>query len=218
MMFQDREDAGRQLAEALRDYKGQDAIVLAVPRGGVPVGYQIALELGIPLDVVVTRKIPIPWNSEAGFGAVGPDGSVTLNETILPLLGLSSREIDRLAGQVFAEVQRRMRVYRGDRPWPCLEGKTALLVDDGLASGITMLAAAKSLRPHHPDRIVVASPVASASAFRLVRPGVDGLVCLYVHPEGLPFAVASFYHAWTDMTDGEVLDYLSRPTTPQRHR
>lgn len=213
MFFQDRDQAGALLARALGSYKGQDVIVLGIPRGGVAVGYHIARELGVPLEAIVVRKIPVPWNTEAGFGAVGPDGSVTLNEVMMPYLGIPPSQVDKLAGEVYAEIQRRMKVYRGVRPWPSLERRIAVLVDDGLATGITMLAAANSVRNQAPARVVVASPVASGSGFKLVQPHVDEMVCLHVHPEGYSFAVASFYRYWTDMTDGEVLEYLSRPTT-----
>ncbi len=213
MLFKDRDEAGVQVAQALKAYRGQDAIVLGIPRGGVVVAFHVAKELGVPADAMVVRKIPIPWSPEAGFGAVGPDGSVIINEEMMPYLGLSAREIDRLAGEVYAEIQRRMEVYRGEKPWPSLAGKTVILTDDGLATGITMLAAVKTVRNQSPARLIAAIPVASGSGCYLVKPHVDELVCLHTHPEDLPFAVAAFYRLWTDMTDEDVLDYLRRPTT-----
>lgn len=213
MLFKDRDDAGEQLAQALKEYKGRDAIVLGIPRGGVVVAYHVAKKLGVPADAIVVRKVPIPWSPEAGFGAVGPDGSVIVNEEMTPYLGMSPGEISRLAGEVYGEIQRRMVVYRGEKPWPLLTGKTVIITDDGMATGITMLAAVKSARNQSPVRVIVAVPVASGSGHNLLKPHVDELVCLYTHPEDLPFAVAAFYRHWTDMTDEEVLDYLSRPTT-----
>jgi len=212
MFFTDRDEAGKRLAEALEAFRGQEAIVLGIPRGGVVIGYQVARQLSLPLDVMVTRKIGVPWSPETGFGAVGPDGSVILHEELMPYLGISPQEIDRLGKEVYAEVRRRMQVYRGERPLPPLKGKVVILTDDGLATGITLLAAIKSVRNQAPERVVAAIPVASGSGYNLVKPHVEELVCLYVHPEDLPFAVAAFYRVWTDMTDEEVLDYLSRPT------
>ncbi len=213
MIFMDRDEAGKTLARALSNYGGQDIIVLGIPRGGVAVAYQVAGELGAPLDAIVVRKIPVPWNPEAGFGAVGPDGAVTINEEIMPYLALSSKAVSRLAADVYEEIRRRMMAYRDDKPWPSLKGRVVILVDDGLATGVTMLAAIKSVRNQGAAKVVVASPVASAAGVKLVQPHADDMVCLYVHPEEYPFAVASFYRHWTDMTDGEVVDYLSRPTT-----
>lgn len=213
MLFKDRDEAGVQLAEALKAYKRQDGLVLGIPRGGVVVGYHVARGLGLPLEALVVRKIGVPWSPEMGFGAVGPDGSVVLNEEIMPYLGIPPGEVDRLAKEVYAEIRRRMDVYRGEKPWPSLAGKTAIVADDGLATGITTLAAVKAARNQSPARVVLAVPVASGSGYNLLKPHVDDLVCLYVHPEHLPFAVAAFYRHWTDMADDEVLDYLSRPTT-----
>lgn len=214
ILFRDRDDAGRSLTKALAHLSGQDGLVLGIPRGGVAVAYHVAAGLALPLDVIVVRKIPVPWNSEAGFGAVGPDGTVTLHEGVARHLSLSPETIDRLAAEVLEEVRRRMKVYREDRPQPDLHGKTALIVDDGLATGVTTLAAVRSARAQGAARVVVASPVASGSGLRLVRPDADEIVTLYVHPEHLSFAVAAFYREWSDMTDREVLDYLRRPIRP----
>ncbi len=213
MIFKDREEAGRELGRALEAYRGPNSIVLGIPRGGVAVGYEVARELGAPLDAIVVRKIPVPWNPEAGFGAVGPDGTVTINEEIMPYLALSSKAIDRLAAEVYEEVRRRMRVYRGDRPEAPLTGRVALVVDDGLATGVTMVAALRSARNQGADKVIAASPVASGAGVKLIQPDADEVVCLYTHPEEYPFAVAAFYRQWTDMTDAEVIDYLSRPTS-----
>lgn len=211
MLFHDRDDAGRQLARALEHYKAQDVIVLGIPRGGVAVAYHVARALQAPLDALVVRKMPVPWNPEAGFGAVGPDGSVILNEEIMPYLQLSPRTVDTIANQVYTEVRRRMREYREDRPSPSLRGKVVILVDDGLATGITTLAAIKTVRNQVPAKVVLAVPVASRSGIKLVQPYADEIVCPYVHPEEYPFAVAGFYRHWTDMTDEEVIEYLARP-------
>lgn len=214
-IFRDREDAGRRLADRLLDYKGRDAIVLAIPRGGVPVGFEIAERIDALLDVIVLRKIPVPWNPEAGFGAVTADGTVVLNENMLRGLGMSQEQIERAAEEVREEILRRMRAYRkGSTELPDVRGRPVILVDDGLASGYTMLAAIKSLEKHEPSEVVVAVPVASSGAARLVRPRVDNFIALIVG-ERIPFAVADFYRYWSDLPDEEVLRYLDRARAEQ---
>jgi putative phosphoribosyl transferase len=206
-MFQDRVDAGRRLAEKLEPYRSAQTIVLAVPRGGVPVGMEVASRLHAPFDIVVTRKIPIPHNPEAGYGAVAEDGTVFLNEPLLNQLGLSQHQIEYQANQVLAEIMRRRDLYRGKLARPSLAGKTVIVVDDGLASGFTMVAAVRSVQRQKAARIVVGSPVASDSAYELIKPICDALVCIMVS-HSYPFAVASFYGHWYDLTDEEVRKYL----------
>jgi putative phosphoribosyl transferase len=191
------------------EYRDRRAVVLAIPRGGVPVGYEVARRLGAELDVIVPRKIPIPWNTEAGFGAITADGTIVLNERMVQSLGLEEKEIEEIAEEVRREIVRRTELYRGERPPPDLKGRPAIIVDDGLASGYTMLAAIKSLRKDEPSEVVVAVPVASRGAARLVTHEADKLVAL-ITSEQLPFAVANSYIEWRDLTDDEVLDYLRR--------
>lgn len=215
-LFRDRADAGRQLSERLRKYQGFQTVVLAIPRGGVPVGYEVASALGAEFDIVSVRKIPIPHNIEAGYGAVTEDGVVVLNEPLVGQLGLERATIEMQAAGVRAEINRRASVFRRGRPRPSLKGKTAIIIDDGLASGYTMLAAVRSVRQQEPAGVVVAVPVASGSAYDLVRPNVDDLVAVHV-AHTYSFAVASFYHRWYDLTDEEVVEYLDawrsrRPT------
>jgi len=207
--FSDRADAGRRLAERLLEYENKDAVVLAIPRGGLPVGFEVARRLHADLDVIIPRKIPIPWNPEAGFGAVAADGTIVLNQSMVGALGLTGDEIEQAAEEVRREIVRRTSEYRGDTPPADMHGKPVILVDDGLASGYTMLAAVESLKKHNPSRVVVAVPVASRGAARLVRPKVDELVALIVS-EQLPFAVANFYARWVDISDEEVVSYLDR--------
>jgi putative phosphoribosyl transferase len=206
-LFRDRTDAGRRLAEHLTEYEGRDAVVLAIPRGGVPVGFEVAKRLGAHFDVIVPRKIPIPWNTEAGMGAITADGTMVLNEGMIRSLGLSKEEIEQAADEVRQEVIRRTTVYRAGAPPTDVTGKPVILVDDGLASGYTMLAAVESVKKDAPSSIVVAVPVASNGAARLVSPQVKELIALIVS-ERLPFAVADFYLEWRDLADGEVLGYL----------
>ena len=205
--FRDRIDAGRQLTERLRAYQSAETVVLAVPRGGVPVAVEVAQSLNAPLDVVVTRKIPIPQNPEAGYGAVAEDGSIFLNDVLVSQLGLSQRQIGFQAEEVLAEIKRRSALYRSKLPRVSLADKTAIVIDDGLASGFTMVAAVKSVGRQKAARIVVASPAASGNAYELVKPMCDALVCIVVS-HSYPFAVASFYHHWHDLTDEEISNYL----------
>lgn len=206
--FDDRQAAGRVLAGVLSErYAGIDGIALAIPRGGVPVALRVAQALKIPLDIVVPRKIPIPWDPEAGFGAVTADGTLLLNEALVAQLGLAEAEIRQLAARVQEEVQRRLMVYRGNRPMPNVKGKSAFLIDDGLASGFTMLTAVRSVRRGEPGEIVVAVPVSPRRSVKLVEPEVDDLVCLIMQ-ERAPFAVASFYRSFPDLSDAQVIAYL----------
>lgn len=205
-MFADRRDAGRRLAGRLTGYDGE-AIVLAIPRGGVPVGYEISRRLGAPMDLIIPRKLPIPSEPEAGFGAVAPDGTVVLNEDMVRYLGLDREEIDEIARSVLEEVRRRVREYRGERPLPDLKNKTVIVVDDGLATGYTMIAAVRAIKKQSPRRVVVAVPCSPASSVeRLKREGVE-VVCLFEQPYG-PFAVASYYERFPDLSDEEVKGLL----------
>lgn len=208
MLFEDRKDAGRKLALKLKEYKGKKAIILAIPRGGIPVGFEVAKRLNLPLDLVVSRKIQVPENPEAGFGAVSPDGEIILNPQIAPFLGLSQNEITKLAKRVLGEIKRREKVLRGEKPKFNLRGNTVILVDDGLAAGYTMLATIQFVRKQKPKEIVVAVPTSSGTAFSLIEPKVDKLISLYTHPVYSPFAVASFYKNWRDLTDEDVLPLL----------
>ncbi len=205
--FRDRADAGKRLAEKLGHYRGEQVIVFAIPRGGVPVATEVAGQLNVPLDVVVPRKITIPYNPEAGYGAVTEDGSIVLNEPLVKQLRLGETEIQHQAQEVMAEVARRMSVYRGKIRAPVVEGKSAIIIDDGLASGFTMLAAIKSMRQRQAGKIIVAVPVASGAAYDLVKPSADEVVCLII-ARIYRFAVASFYYNWYDLTEEEVITYL----------
>jgi putative phosphoribosyl transferase len=208
MIFKDRHDAGRQLAERLLLYR-HNAIVLAIPRGGVPVGYEVARRLGVPLDIIVPRKLPIPSDPEAGFGAVAPDGTVVLNERLMAYFGLSTADIEKIVGEVLKEVRRRIKEYRGDRPLPDLKGKNVIVVDDGLASGYTMIAAVRALKKERPRRVIVAVPCSPGTSVGMLEKEADEVVCLAVQPSG-PFAVASYYRRFPDLSDGEVKSLLSQ--------
>jgi predicted phosphoribosyltransferase len=179
-----------------------------VPAGGVPVGYVVGKELGILMDVIVVRKIQIPWSSEAGFGALSSDGETVLNEPLVSRLGLTRKVIEESTLKTKMIIQERLRKFRGDKPILELRGKVVILVDDGLASGFTMLAAARSVRRQRPEKIVVAVPTASIGAIELLAPEVDEIVCLNIR-SGPGFAVADAYKNWYDLTDEEVTKILA---------
>ena len=209
-VFRDRVEAGKLLAEKLREYSGKgNVILLAVPAGGVPVGYAVAKELAVPMDLAVVRKVQIPWNTEAGFGAVAWDDEIVLNAPLVEQLGLTREEIEGSISKTRRIIQERLRKFRGDKPMPHLRDKVVLLVDDGLASGFTMLAAARSARKRTPEKIIVAVPTASMGAVELLAPEVDELVCLNMR-SGLSFAVADAYESWYDLTDEEVIRILKK--------
>ena len=209
-VFRDRFDAGSLLAQKLRESRGKEnVIVLAVPAGEVPVGYMVAKEFGVPMDVVIVRKIQIPWNTEAGFGAVTWDGETVLNEHLVEQLGLTTEEVEESILKTKRNIQERLRKFRGDKPMPPLRGKVVILVDDGLASGFTMLAAARSARKSMPKSIVVAVPTGSLGAIELLMPEVDKIACLNIR-SGPSFAVAEAYENWYDLTDEEVLRILKK--------
>jgi len=196
------------LAEKLKEYKGKDVFVFAIPRGGVPVAYEVAKFLEAPLDVIVVRKIPIPWNPEAGFGAVAPDGTLYLNEEMVADLNLDQKTIKKLADEVLEEIKRREKIYRGEKPFPEVKNKIVIVIDDGLASGYTMMAAVNFLKKQKPAKIIVASPTISEGAHNEVKPLVDELISLFIQKD-YPYAVASFYEEWYDLTDEEVMNYLA---------
>lgn len=205
--FPNRLRAGELLAEELERRGLKDPIALGIPRGGVPIAAVIAKRLSCPIEVVVLRKLPIPWSPEAGFGAITLDRTLILNEPTVKSIGLGLEEIERIAQGVYQEVLRRDRVYRGERPFPDLCGRTAVLCDDGLATGYTMLAAVEFVRKKGPIRIVVASPVASDRAVEVLAPHGDELVLLHVS-YALRFAVADFYEDFSDISDEEVVEII----------
>jgi putative phosphoribosyl transferase len=208
VLFSDRVEAGRRLAEL---YEGprHEVVVLGIARGGVAVGYPVAIDLKAALDVVTARKLPIPWSPEMGFGAVAPDGSTVLNERLLPALGLSREEIEGIEREVLGEVRRRERVYRGGLAQADVEGKNVILVDDGLATGYTMVSSIEMVKNQKASRITVAVPVSPRDTARRIEPMVDRLLVIHTAGSG-PFAVASFYEDFHDMEDDEVLEYLRK--------
>jgi predicted phosphoribosyltransferase len=208
MLFRDRADAGRHLLSRLGAYHGRpDVVVLGLPRGGIPVGYEVARGLGAPLDVFVVRKLGVPGQEELAMGAIATGGVRVVNRDVVDALHIAPDVLDRAAAQELRELERRQRSYRGDRPEPQVEGRTVILVDDGLATGSTMRAAVQALRQQRPARIVVAVPVAAFATCEELRREVEDVVC-FATPE--PFmAVGRFYDDFSQTTDEEVHDLLA---------
>lgn len=206
-LFRDRKDGGHLLARELRHYHGKDLVLLAIPKGGVPVACEAARRLQAPLDLIIPRKLPIPWNPEAGFGAVTSEGSIVLNQRMIEPLGLEEDQIKEIAEKVRLEIKRREEEFRKGRPPIDLKDKTVVIIDDGIASGYTMLAAIRSVRRHSPKLVIAATPVASASSAALIRPQVDKFIAL-IESHHLPFAVADYYLNWYDVSDDEVKECL----------
>jgi predicted phosphoribosyltransferase len=214
-VFNDRAEAGRVLAEQLRHYAGRpDVIVLALPRGGVPVAYEVARALHAPLDIFVVRKLGIPGHEELAMGAVATGGVRVLNDQVVKGLSIPGFVIDAVANWELLELERRERLYRGNRPPPEVRGKTVILVDDGLATGSTMLAAVQALRKLGPASIVVAVPVASPDTCQLLKEYVDETVCPAT-PEPF-YAVGLWYRDFSQTTDEEVRELLERSASEAR--
>lgn len=211
--FRDRREAGRVLAAQLARYANRpDVLVLALPRGGVPVAYEVARALGAPLDVFLVRKLGVPGHEELAMGAVATGGVRVLNEPVVRALDIPDRLIDAVAAREQEELARRERLYRGDRPPPDVRGRTVILVDDGLATGATMQAAVKALRQQGPARIVVAVPTASPETCEALREEVDEVVCATM-PEPF-YAVGLWYEDFSQTTDEEVRELLASAKRP----
>lgn len=209
MLFRNRSDAGRQLAKRLIHYAGRDdVLVLALPRGGVPVGREVAEALVAPLDVFNVRKLGLPGHEELAMGAIASGGVCILNERVIGMYHPSEKMIERVEAAERRELERREREYRGDRPPLDVRGKTVILVDDGLATGSTMRAAVAAIRRLGPPRIVVAVPVGAAETCKEFESEADEVICTH---EPTPFhGVGMWYEDFTQITDEEVRDLLAR--------
>lgn len=207
--FHDRTDAGRQLAARLGKYAGRpDVVVLALPRGGVPVAFEVASALGAPLDVLVVRKLGVPGQEELAMGAIASGGTRAMNDDVLRTLVIDAATIERVAARARAELERREHAYRGDRELVAVEGRTVILVDDGIATGATVRAAVRALRQRHPARVVIATPVAAPESIALLRPEADEIVCLATPYPML--AIGIWYRDFGQTTDEEVVRLLER--------
>jgi putative phosphoribosyl transferase len=212
-IFRDRLEAGDRLARRLEKYRKKESLVLAIPAGGIPIGLKISQHLELPLDLVISRKIPIPGNPEAGLGALSFEGGLFLNEHLVRELHLTREEIQKLSIPVSNEIQHRNTVFRGGRPFPDLLGRIVILVDDGLASGYTMMASIQFVKKGDPGRIVVAIPTAHENSIKLISAQADEILCLNIR-RGSFFAVADAYHYWHDLSEAEALESLKRLRPP----
>lgn len=211
--FRDRTEAGQLLARTLDEYAGRDdVLILALPRGGAPVGYEIARRLRLPFDVFLVRKLGVPWHPELAMGALATGGVRVLNDEVVRIYGIPAHVISAVAAHEQEELDRRAREYRGDRAFPSLEGRTVILVDDGLATGSTMRAAVAGVRKQQPASIIVAVPVAASETCRELQHEVDRIVCLRT-PEGFS-AVGAWYDDFSQTSDEEVRRLLAAATSP----
>ena len=207
-LFRDRQDAGRRLAERLAPLRGDDPVVAGLPRGGVPVAFEVATALGAPLDVIVVRKLGVPVQPELAMGAIGEEGVLVLNAELVRALGLERDEVEAVVAREEAELGRRVDLYRGERPPVPVRDRTVILIDDGIATGSTALAAARVLRERGAKRVVLAVPVGPPDAARRFGSEVDDFICLEA-PEWF-FAVGGCYERFGQTTDEEVRDLLER--------
>lgn len=213
-IYQNRLEAGRYLATLLQQYANRpDVLVLALPRGGVPVGYEVAKALHAPLDVFIVRKLGVPGHEELAMGAIATGGIIVLNNEVVNMLRIPRRIIDAVAAREEQELQRREHLYRDDRPLPDVQGKTVILVDDGLATGSTMRAAIEALKQEHPAHIVVATPVGAQPTCEELSQQVSEVICAQT-PEPF-YGVGYWYQDFSQTSDQEVHDLLAQAQHPQ---
>lgn len=205
-VFHDRASAGKELAGMLKEFRNSHATVMGVPAGGVAVAVEIAGTLHLPLDTAVVSKITLPWNTEAGYGAVAFDGTVILNEELLSRLNLSDQEIQAGIKNTEQKVSRRVTMFRGDRPLPDFK-RPVILVDDGLASGFTLRVAIKALRRNGAEHLILGVPTAHSESVQAISEEVEAIYCPNLR-SGLSFAVADAYERWSDLDDQEVIRIL----------
>ena len=206
-VFRDREHAGEVLSEMLKQYKGSDAVVFAIPAGGVPVGAVLAENLQITLDVAVVSKITLPWNTEAGYGAVAFDGTVRINREIVSRIGLSEGEIENGIEKTLNKVKKRVLKFRKNKPPIQVKNRPIILVDDGIASGFTMLVAVEALKKLGADEVIIAVPTGNWDAIENIISNVEALYCANLR-SGWTFAVADAYLNWSDVGEEEVIEIL----------
>lgn len=215
--FTDRKEAGIILAQSLLNYAdNQNAIVLALPRGGVPVAFEVATVLAIPLDVFIVRKIGFPGHEEFAIGALASGGTIILNEALIKQLDIPALSIDAIIEEEQKELTRREQLYRGTHPFPYLQGKTIIVVDDGIATGFTMRAAIKALRHYEPEAIVVAVPVAARTTCHEISALVDELICP-MQPIDF-YAVGLWYENFSQTSDDEVIALLKTANSSKQNR
>jgi putative phosphoribosyl transferase len=206
--FRNRSEAGKQLAEKLTAYAKRDVVVLALPRGGVPVAFEIAKTLDVPLELLLVRKLGVPGHEELAFGAVASGGVRVLNHDIVESLEISRETVELVTAREEAELERREKLYRGDKPFPKPQGKTVIVVDDGIATGATMRVSVEALRQHEPAKIIVAAPTSAPDTYQQLRLETDEVICLAT-PE--PYlAVGTWYEDFSQTSDEEVKNLLKQ--------
>jgi len=210
MPFIDRGDAGRQLAAALARYRSQRPVVLALPRGGVPVAAEVAAALDAPLDLILVRKIGVPFQPELAMGAVvdGVETVIVRNEEVIQLSGVSETDFNAIRDEQLAEIERRRKLYLGARPHPKVSGRTVIVVDDGIATGATTRAALRAIRMRKPSKLILAVPVAPTDTLKKLRGEADDIVCLEDYEDF--GAIGLFYSDFHQVSDAEVIEILTR--------
>lgn len=211
-VFKDREDGGLTLAKLLIENNVHRNIdyILAIPRGGLPVAYAVSRKLSMKMDIVTVRKVLIPWNTEAGYGAVAPDGTVVVNELLREHLGFSAREVEEHVKITLAEVKRREKLFRESKGYDMFKNMKVIIIDDGIASGYTMLVAVEFLKNIGASKVYVGAPTASLSSIKLLYPYADMIYVPNIRSDFWGFAVAEAYIKWYDLTDEEVLSIIKK--------
>ena len=207
MIYKNRQDAGHQLAEKLMKFKEENPVIIALPRCGVVTGYEAAKMLNAPLDVMITRKLGAPFQPELGIGAIAPNDVRILNLDAIRFLGISKDEMEEIIQRETKEMHRRLKLYRGDLPPLDLSGKTVIIVDDGLATGVTAGVAVLAIKQMTPEKIILAVPVSPPDTAEKFREEVDEFICLSEPPDF--FAVGQYYYDFDQVTDDEVISLLS---------
>lgn len=214
-LFANRKEAGQQLAEKLTRYEGEDSVVLALPRGGVPIGFEVASRLRAPLDLILVRKLGVPSQPELAYGAVvdGDQPETVINDEVMPYLHLSPEALDEQSAIALKEIERRRKLYLADRPRPGIKGKIAIVVDDGIATGMTVRASLRAIRRTQPKRLVLAVPVAPTDTIANLHDDADEIVCLAT-PEPF-YAISPHYADFHQVDDKEVIVFLEQANRPK---